>query len=422
MKKVLSYLMTVALLVTACEGGEEPGGTDDGYTDIAYDSGECGVQPMTGIALRTDNQNCENGNYGTQLEYALIRFSDVCSQKDIYDWSCVDAILFKAAWRKRQVILRFYYSYPGEPSAVPDYIKQLPDYGESHEMIEQKEVLFPDWRSEELQRFHIDFYRRLAERYDSDPRVAFIEVGLGFWSEYQLHLRLGGHTYPSEAFYEEWLTEMEDSFQETPWCLSIESCLYTPLGKSSMRYLMDYRFGIYDDSILCEAFDSYNAKYWTRFGKDRYKRAPAGGEFCYCIEDDLQHGLDKEGIQGRTFESAVKQYHLSFLIGDEQPKYQSQARIIEASKAMGYRFQLTRFAYKEGESVLMTIKNIGVAPIYQDAFPAVDGVRSIFNLRSLMPGDSATFTIATPSASATSVPSVWCERLVDGQQIDLVSR
>ncbi len=186
--------------------------------------------------------------------------------------------------------------------------------------------------------------------------------------------------------------------------------------------MKEYRFGIYDDSILCEAFDSYNAKYWTRFGKDRYKRAPAGGEFCYCIEDDMQHGLDKEGIQGRTFESAVKQYHLSFLIGDEQPKYQSQARIIEASKAMGYRFQLTRFAYKEGESVLMTIKNIGVAPIYQDAFPAVDGVRSIFNLRSLMPGDSATFTIATPSASATSVPSVWCERLVDGQQIDLVSR
>ena len=423
MKRVLAYILLMLLplaLLTACGGGEEPGGTDDGYTDVPYDGGEDGIQPMTGIAFWSDNTDVPH--YLCQLEFVYLRYSDFCSQQGSFNWSPLERILSEIASRGHQAILRFYYTYPGQESAVPDYIKAQPDYEETVATVEGERTCFPDWRCAELQRFHLSFYMSFAMQFDNDPRIAFLEAGFGLWAEY--HIDEGpyivGQTFPDPAFQATWMMIMDQYFEMTPWCISIDAAQYGPFEQAPL--LLDYDFGNFDDSFMCEEHDQYNAKDWAFFGKDRYKRAPLGGEFSYYTDYDQQHCLDKNGIYGRTFESEARRYHLSFIVGNDQHRYQLSERIFEASRAIGYRFQLCRFAVKEGESARMVIKNIGTAPIYQDAFPAVDGVRSTFNLRALMPGDSATVTIATPSASAASVPSVWCERLLPTQHIDLVSR
>ncbi len=422
MKKGLAYLLTMALLATACGGGEEPGGTGDGYTDIEYESGECGVQPMTGIAIGRDNYNTMFPF--TQLEYASIRYSDVSSQEGVYNWDPVEEVLTQATVMHHHAILRFYYCAPNEESAVPAFIKQMPDYQETKKDFGNETVIFPHWDNEALQSFHLDFYKKFAERYDSDPRIAFVEAGFGFWSEYLIFNRISGVTAPTIPFQATWLSEMEELFQETPWCISIEMAIYGPFIENDFSYTKDFGFGNFDDSFLCSTYDNNydydNVSNWSFFGNNRYKRAPMGGAFRYDSPFDQTLGLSKEGINGYTFESEAKRRHLSFFVINE-PSLDIPL-LTEVSKTLGYRFQLTRFAFKEGDSVLMTIKNIGIAPIYQDAYPAADGVRSIFNLRALMPGDSATITIATPSASASSVPSVWCDRLYPNQTIDLVSR
>lgn len=85
--------------------------------------------------------------------------------------------------------------------------------------------------------------------------------------------------------------------------------------------------------------------------------------------------------------------------------------------SMGYRFEIREFRIKEGEGALVRIANVGVAPIYRDAFVQVEGVRSQENLRKLMPGEEMTMTIPC-KASASSIPVIACDHLVNGQQID----
>ena len=121
-------------------------------------------------------------------------------------------------------------------------------------------------------------------------------------------------------------------------------------------------------------------------------------------------------MYGRKFEDVAAKVHLSFIIAADQPGKQTNARLKEASMAMGYRFELRDFRVKEGEGAAALVANVGVAPIYRDAFVAVDGVRGTLNLRTLMPGDEA-WVIIPCKATAASRPSLVSDHLVSGQRI-----
>jgi hypothetical protein len=84
---------------------------------------------------------------------------------------------------------------------------------------------------------------------------------------------------------------------------------------------------------------------------------------------------------------------------------------------MGYRFEIREYRIVEGESAWIRIANVGVAPIYRDAYLQVEGVRSRESLRSLMPGEEMCVTIPC-KASASSVPVIACDHLVASQQIE----
>jgi hypothetical protein len=315
-------------------------------------------------------------------------------------------------------VVRFRYTYPGYSCAVPDYIKSWPGYEATNSKSEGRKTEFPDWRCEELQRFHMEFHRRFAERYDKDPRLAFVETGFGLWAEY--HIYDGpcviGKTFPSHDFQAQFLPKMDEWFKDTPWMFSIDASdsKYAPFHKQ--KELLNLRFGNFDDSFMCQDWSGYNWSGWKFFGEDRYKKAPAGGEFSYYSDYDQKHVLDKEGMYGRVFEDVVAKVHMTFIIGNDQPGKQTPERITEAAMSMGYRFEIRDFQVKEGELAAVRIANVGVAPIYRDAFVEVEGVRGDLNLRTLMPGDEAWVTIAC-KASKTSRPAIACDHLVSGQEI-----
>ena len=372
---------------------------------------------MTGIVLWTSNSRCRTDNI--QLEYSYVRYSDVCKNKDEYDWASVDNLLKEIASRGHQAVIRFYYVYPGYSAAVPDYIKSWEGYEATIGKSEGKETEFPDWRCDELRRFHLEFYRRFAERYDNDPRLAFLETGFGLWAEYHIYDGpfVEGKTFPSKSFQAEFFRKMEGWFQNTPWCISIDAAdqKYGPFQADPI--MLTVRFGNFDDSFMCSDHDGYNYSSWLFFGEERYKRAPLGGEFSYYTDDDQKHCLDYNGIHGRTFEAEVAKYHMTFIIGNDQPQYQPMSRIKEASMAMGYRFVIRDYRIKQGEGAAILIENTGVAPIYRDAFVSVDGERGSYNLRELMPGSQAWIGIECPSVTASSSVSIECDHLVTGQRI-----
>lgn len=397
--------------------GEADPSTFEDYQRVPLSSKVTDVQPMTGIVLW--NTSSYKNTDKIQLEFSYMLYSDVCKQKGVFDWTPVDKLLSEVAGRGHQAVIRFRYVYPGYSAAVPDYIKSWPGYESTTGKSEGEYTEFPDWRCGELQNFHLDFYQRFAMKYDNNPKLAFLETGFGLWAEY--HIYDGpfvlGKTFPSKDFQVEFFRRMEECFLETPWCISIDAAddTYGPFHQKPN--LLNGRFGNFDDSFMCEDHDDYNYESWSFFGKTRYQRAPFGGEFSYFEDYDQEHCLDKTGIYGRTFENEVKKYHMTFIIGNDQPEYQTLSRIKEASMAMGYHFAIRDFKIKPGEGAGVLIANTGVAPIYRDAYVAVGGVRGEYNLRQLLPGKEAWVAINNPSVTASSSPTIECDHLVPGQRI-----
>lgn len=374
------------------------------------------VQPMSGIVIWNESSNRKK-DY-VQLEFAYMLYNEVCKEKDVFDWTPMDKLLESVAAQGHQAVVRFRYVYPGYSSnAVPDYIKKLDGYEGITYKSEDGKCEYPDWRSKELQRFHMEFHRRFAERYDKDPRLAFLQTGFGHWAEYHVYggKFIAGQTFPSKEFQAEFMRGMAQWFHDTTWSISIDAAdsHYGPFEKE--QDLLDLTFGNFDDSFMCEDHDGYNYESWAYFGKERYKKAPLGGEFSYYSSYDQKHCLDKAGMYGRVFEDEVAKFHMTFIIGNDQPGKQTDARITEAAMSMGYRFCIKDFRVKDGSAAVL-ISNVGVAPIYRDAWVAVEGVRGAFNLRRLMPGDEQWVRIDTPKISAPSRPSIVCDHLVPNQK------
>jgi hypothetical protein len=416
MKKALLLL---CLVVASCEGkpaSSEPE-VQEGGVSVPLEASITHVQPMTGIVL-WNTSSAVRQRY-VQLEYSYMLYSDVCREKDVYDWSPVEKILKEAAGRGHQVVLRFRYTYPGYSCAVPDYIKSWPGYEATNAKSEGRNTEFPDWRCDELQRFHMEFHRRFAERYDKDPRLAFVEIGFGLWAEYHIYDGpfIAGRTFPSKAFQAEFIRAMDDWFHDTPWCISIDAAdpKYGPFDAEPA--LLEGKFGNFDDSFMSKDHDDYNLSSWRFFGEERYRRAPLGGEFNYYTRADQEHALDKEGMHGRTFEGEVARFHMTFIIGNDQPRYKPMDRIKEASMSMGYRFAVKDFLVKKGKGAAVCVENTGVAPIYRDAYVAVNGIRGTYNLRKLMPGERAWIRIENGSTPATPALTIECDHLVPGQRI-----
>ena len=102
------------------------------------------------------------------------------------------------------------------------------------------------------------------------------------------------------------------------------------------------------------------------------------------------------------------------MIGNDQPSHQSVARIKAAGLANGYRFRVLRFDASPTHAVV-TVRNEGIAPIYYDAFVAVNGVRSTESLRGLLP--DADLTVTVESGGEAPTLSIEADRLVVGQRI-----
>ena len=424
--KQLLLLLSLFAGVVACqvkptpEPGPEPGPNPAEYgTRVALLSEITHVQPMTGIVLW--NTSGSNKKDYVQLEFSYMLYSDVCKEKDVFDWTPMDKLLQEVSARGHQAVVRFRYTYPGHSCAVPDYIKEMEGYEARWAKADGRskpDTEYPDWRCEELQRFHMEFHRRFSERYDMDPRLAFVEIGFGHWAEYHVYdgLFISGQTFPSKEFQAQFLPKMDEWFQDTPWLFSIDAAdsKYAPFHQQ--KELLNLNFGNFDDSFMCEDWDGYNWDGWKFFRTERYKKAPAGGEFSYYSDYDQKHVLDKEGMYGRVFEDVVAKVHMTFIIGNDQPGKQKPERITEAAMSMGYRFEIRDFQVKEGEGAAVLIANVGVAPIYRDAYVEVEGVRGDLNLRTLMPGDEAWVTIPCQATTA-SRPAIAYDHLVSGQVI-----
>jgi hypothetical protein len=385
------------------------------YTDIDIDKQITQVQPMTGIVLWTTTSH--NKTDAISLEYSYMLFNDIVDEYGNYNWKVVEDKLNAVAQRKHQAIFRFRYVYPGYKTSVPDYIKKISDYKETEGKSEGLTTWFPDWTHSELQKFTLEFYTKFAEKYDSDPRLAFVQVGFGLWAEYHIYDGpfILGKTFPSKEFQTTFFEHLDTTFINTPYSISIDAAddTYSPFSQN--ENIKNTEFGLFDDSFMHKNHSGYNTECWDFFNRDRYKYAPAGGEFSYYTDYDQEHVLDPNGNFGESYESFAARFHISYMIGNDQPAYQTMDRIKEASMASGYKFKMVSCKVSN-DSTIITFKNIGIAPLYYDAYPTINNIKSKESLKLLQPGEAKIFTI--PSGGNLS-PDIIIEsdRLVPGQVI-----
>jgi hypothetical protein len=390
---------------------------EDPFKPVPLQSKIENVQPLTGLVLWTTNEKLEHAP--VQLEFSYIKYSDLCAEPGVYRWDYLETLLNEVAAAKHQAILRFYDTYPGKPTEIPAYIRKRPGYKERTAKSEGKPTGFPDWSHPDLASFVIDFFTAFAAKYDSDPRIAYVQVGFGLWSEYHIYdgpFELG-KTFPSKEFQTQFARHLSDVFFHTPWMISVDASDDEVAPFSDDDDLRGLKFGLFDDSLLCKQHEQENEPDWDAFDRSRWQTSPAGGEFSYYTPRDQKLALSPNGPNGMSLEEAAKKFHLSFVIADAQPEHQPLKRLQSAGLALGYKFRVTKF---EANSKLarVTITNTGVAPIYYDAYVAIASQRAPQSLKGLLPGASLDLEIPLLTTTGIKPPQIECDRLVPGQSID----
>jgi hypothetical protein len=281
-------------------------------------------------------------------------------------------------------------------TAVPQYIKDMKGYNETFKKNEDGPTYYADWTNAELQWFTKQFYTDFAARYNDDPRIAFLELGFGHWSEYHIYgtpLKLGVN-FPSKAYQKEFLQHVSQVL-DIPWAISIDAADegYTPIVGD--EELMALHFGLFDDSFMHSHHernqgDGYNESCWLAIGRDtRWQTGVCGGEISYYTSADQRNFLNPEGMYGWTWEAASAKYHISFMITNDAPSgvYGTVDRFREAGMAVGYQFEVLN-CRTNGQETRFSVTNNGIAPIYRDAYFALADVQSETSLRGLLPNDT----------------------------------
>lgn len=409
------------------------------------------VQPMTGLVLWPEEAKNRFSSYGDShaLEFSYVAPSKVvvgCEEDGTiqYDWRYLNNLLDDVKSRNHQAIIRFFYEYPGErmvddkpgSSGVPAYIKAMPDYQESYKNVAgDGPTYYADWSNVELQRFTKQFYADFSKQYEKDSRIAFVEVGFGHWSEYHIYDDNGvkiefGKNFPTKAYQKEFFLHLSE-VMNIPWAISKDaaSSEYTPFAAD--KELKGLSFGIFDDSFMHEnheigSRDGYNERCWNTMGMERWKTGVCGGEVSYYSDKDQTNFTNPEGLYGHTWEEQSAKYHITFMIANDNPSgrnpYNTAVRFKECSMATGYHFVVTD-CQSDGLQTKIMVTNSGVAPLYRDAYFAIDDIRSEESLRGLLPGASMEVTIPVALAcdhdgTALSSPAVVSDYILDTQVIE----
>ena len=407
---------------------------------VAVHSALTHAQPMTGLVLWPDQAADLDRTYrdAISMEFVYCLPCRVVTGKvedEIqYDWTYLDDILNDIGSRGHQAILRFRYEYPGSEevdpdkpgtTAVPQYIKALPDYHETFNDTEDGPTYYADWTNSELQWFTKRFFHDLAARYNDDVRIAFLEIGFGHWSEYHIYgteLQLGTN-FPSKEYQKTFFNEIAQ-FLQIPWAISIDAAddEYSPMAEDmSMQAL---NFGLFDDSFMHEEHeigsgDGYNERYWNLIGQGtRWRKAPCGGEISYYEESDQYNFLNPAGMYGHTWEEQAAKHHISFMIANDAPEgsYGTAERFLQASLATGYHFKVLDVV-SNADSTLILVTNTGIAPLYKPASFCIGNITSSDYLDQLMPGDTLLAMVYAPLLPDQHL-EIFAPSLPDTQQIE----
>ncbi|MFC4122865.1 fibronectin type III domain-containing protein [Nonomuraea zeae] len=345
--------------------------------------------PLKGFARFYWPGSDQNTGYPHSLTWSYFGLSEVmtdpadCSK---YNWSVLDAALTEIASYGNQAAVRFYLEYPGGSGSHP--ANAIPHCFDGHVTYRTNtywSTTSPDYDSPYLLDALGDFIAAFGARYDGDPRIGFIHLGLiGLWGEWHtwpFDTDTGGDTYPNfmptDAHAAQILQAYDDAFARTK--------LEARYPDSAAGAATNMNIGYHDDSFCYrEGSPPAGVTLPQSLGGAGYaqlQRALSQGAENKWITDSMGGEVRPE-IQSSAFASwpggsgqvdnmkaCIELEHTTWKINEQSQSYPpGDPNVAAAVRLMGYDLSVGNAYFKNTASgttnVGVRISNNGVAPFY----------------------------------------------------------
>ena len=386
--------------------------------------------PMKGF-MAWDSQSSYSSNFPHSLEFFYIPLKDLMTGFNTYTWNNLDTRIAAIAARGYQTVFRVYLDYPQMPPATPTFLVNMGvamyPYTEFNNGTVsypgQGVSLCPDYNDPNLQLALTNFIAALGARYDGDPRVAFIPVGLlGFWGEW--------HTFgrpdlePPSTLMDIVLNAFETAFP------TMMLTVREPKPNVNTNHP---RLGYEDDSFSYDTLGPITWKFWPKVLSagmgNVWMTRPIGGE----VRPEVSCSLWDDAISptiyslcptwtptvpvpsDQLYNDCVDTTHASWLsyTGAFEPPVNTDpikhARAAAGSRRLGYELYVSQSTLQPvtASGILqgnITIENTGVAPFYYPwtvMMGALDSSGNLttwnmsttsWDLRTILPGLSTTWS------------------------------
>ncbi len=333
--------------------------------------------PLKGFAPFYAPGRKYDGKFPHSVEWSYFALSDLMQDFDRFSWEPIEKVLNDVSARGRQLSLRVYLEYPTLKSGVPEFLIKS---GVALRKTERWNTESPDYDDPRTVRALSNFIKAFGARYDGDPRVAFVHMGLvGLWGEW--HLWPSTNLFPKDKTVSDYIDAYDAAFNRT----QIEIRYFGLAG----GYAIKKNIGFHDDSI-----------FFRESGKGVTLPASEGGQDWAFLQDALKFGGENRWIEqsiggearpeiqrllaagpGKLVDdplACVEFTHVSWLMNQAGiGSYKtSDPGITGLVRRMGYELYVSEARFndigaKEALRVGVTIENRGVAPFYYPWRPVV---------------------------------------------------
>ncbi|PIE67246.1 MAG: hypothetical protein CSA23_05185 [Deltaproteobacteria bacterium] len=301
----------------------------------------------------------------------------------------------------RRIGFRFKCADPwtDDPTDIPDWLVAMGVPVHPY-AIDGGTGNLPDWDNPVFLDQHDRIIAALGQRYNNDPRIAWIDVGsYGIWGEWHLYMNddLAACEYAKQRILDAYI----DAFPDKRLVIPFDDDF-------AMAYMAERGHGLRNDCLGTPAANDWFDESMDALGLQMDQLSATGmigGEFCGS-EQGAREGFGQRFDQNLDF---IVRNHWSFIGPAGGSLLVSSGKLLENAKTaymnMGYRLRIDEIRYNNPASNLlhlaMIIENEGVAPFYypwqaQIAFSSNGTIMAEsavvddgWNPRNWMPGETA---------------------------------
>ena len=366
-------------------------------------------------------------NYGSRLEpsdtldyfpglgvvYLRLPWSFIEPQKNRFAWETLDTPAQRWIDKGVKIALRISATESWLYYATPKWVFDEGAIGyEADQGNNNRNILEPDYDDPVFLMYVEKFVAAMAERYDANPNVAYIDIGhYGMWGE--------GHTVSTSPKHgKTWGIETLKKhidiycrhFKKTLLCISDDFA--GPEAPGDRFPITDYAFSrgvtIRDDSILVQK----SPKQWFHAGMAQlfWPTLPV------IIESEHYGSSERRGAwDGDLLVKSVEEYHASYMSIHWWPDEfleKNRTYIDRINRRLGYRLQLCRLEWpkkvrlSEEFYIRQEWRNVGVAPCYGGGYPCITLKDDKGGIVSVIVDDRLNFKTLPTDQPDKATPSV----------------